>query len=190
MEELRIVTVHMLSDLANGFLEVKGQMVIRQARRLSGYANHPDPMLELDRAALRFHQRDQQDLWEEVEAISLNRERLLLIVPLDDGAAAEVKPPESDHQVRVKLICRGLIVTGFVAVRANSTVSALIHETPDRFIAVRQARIMAPPGAPDLQAFPDLLAFCLVNRAYIAACIETRPQLPQATPVAPDRESV
>jgi hypothetical protein len=190
VEHLRIVTVHMLSDLDNGFLEVKGDMVIREARKLSGYANHPDPMLELDRATLRFHQRDEQDIWEEVEAISLNRERLLLIVPVDDADATEAKPEEGGRQVRVKLISRGLIVTGFVTVRANSSISSFIHETQDRFIGVRQARIMTAPGAPALQDFPDLLAFCLVNRGYIAACIEARPQLPQAAPAPADRESM
>jgi hypothetical protein len=190
LEQLRLVTVHLLSDLDNGFLEVKGDLVIRQARKLSGYANHPDPMLELDRAALRFHQRDVQDMWEEVEAVSLNRDRLLLIVPIDDAESTEATPGEGDRQVRVKLICRGLIVTGFVTVRASYTLTALIHETPDRFIGVRQARIMTAPGGPGLPDFPDLLAFCLVNRGYIAAFIEARPQLPQAAPAPADRESV
>jgi hypothetical protein len=49
---------------------------------------------------------------------------------------------------------------------------------------------MTAPGAPELQDFPPLHEFCLVNRSYIAACIETRAQVPETTPRVPERETV
>lgn len=189
MEELRIAAVHALSDLDNGFLEVKGELVMRQARRLVGYANHPDPMLDLDRASIRFHLRADQDYWEDVEAISLNRDRVLLIIPLDEADPGEVAGAGPSREVRVKVICRGLIVTGFVTVPVNSTISTFIHETQARFIGVGRCRIMAAPGAPSLQDFPALHEFCLVNRSYITACIETRPQMATSAPLTAERES-
>ena len=81
-------------------------------------------------------------------------------------------------------------MTGFVTLPVKSTISTLIHETRDRFLGVRRARVMTAPGAPELQDFPPLHEFCLVNRSYIVACIETRPQMTETAPRVAERESV
>jgi hypothetical protein len=175
LEDLRIAGVMALADLGGSYLEVKGTIVMRQARRLSDYANHPDPMLEMDAAQLRFHLGGGPDYWEQVEGLSLNRERVLLVIPVEDPDPGH-RPELLVHGrlVRVKMICRGLQLTGFVRVPVNATVPSFIHESRSRFLAVTQARITHNDIGTELGDFEGVHDFCLVNRAYIVACIETR----------------
>ena len=183
MEDLRIAGVKALADLGGSYLEVTGTIVMRQARRLSEYANHPDPMLELDGAQLRFHLGGGPELWEQVEGLSLNRDRVLLVVPVEEPDLD--RNPEllvHGRSVRVKIICRGLQLTGFVRVPVNATIASFIHESRSRFLAVTQARITHNDLGTELGDFEGVHAFCLVNRSYVVACIETRArELPEAT---------
>jgi hypothetical protein len=186
VEELKIAGVRALADLGGHYLEVRGTIVMRVARRLSDYANHPDPMLELDGAALRFHLPGGPELWEEVEGLSLNRDRVLLLIPVDENDPGH--NPEMHvrgRSVRVKVICRGLQLTGFVRVPVNATIASFIHESHNRFLAVTQARVIQNDVGTSLGDFEGMHPFCLVNRSYIVACIETRArEAPQ--PVAPE----
>src|SRR5690349_14338323 len=117
MEELRVAGVRTIGDLGGSLLEVTGTVVIRRARRLSDFANHPDPMLDLDGAQMRVLHLDKPDFWEEVGSVSLNRDRVILITPIeDDHPGGHTDLQVTGNRVRVKLLCRGLQVTGFVRV--------------------------------------------------------------------------
>ena len=171
MQELRIAGIQAIADLGPAFLEVRGEFVIRHARRLSDYLNHPDPMLELDSGAIR-HQGE--DFWEEVEGLSLNRNRVLIVIPFDDAdPGPDPQMVVSSRQVRVKVICRGLSVVGFINVPLQATISSFIHETNARFLAVSNARLVPTENGFNV-ASEAIHRFCLVNRTYIVACIETR----------------
>jgi hypothetical protein len=184
LDELRVAGVRTLADLGSSYLEVTGSIVMRQSRRLSDYANHPDPMLELDAAKLRLQGQTGPQLWEEVEALSLNRDRLLLLIPFDENDPGH--NPElhvRGRPARVKIICRAMQVTGFIRVPVNATIASFIHVSRARFLAVTQARVARIDAASGLGAFEGVHDFCLVNRAYIVACIETR--TPDASEPAP-----
>jgi hypothetical protein len=119
-------------------------------------------MLELDSAELRFHGSADLELPEEARTITLNRDRVLLLVPLEE--------PESEldaggHPVAVKIICRGFQLTGLVRVPVSATITSFMHESRNRFLPVARARISG-----DFEAEHPL---CLVNRSYVVACIET-----------------
>lgn len=180
MDELRVVGIHAVADLGPSFLEVRGHLVLRQARRLSDYLNHPDPMLELDGGGVRFPSARGWDEWEEVEGLSLNRDRVLIVIPVDEvdpGPDPSLLVPA--RQVRVKLICRGVQVTGFATVPLQATISSYIHETNARFLAVQEARVVPTVGGyrPSEDA-SAIKPFCMVNREHIVACVETRPVMP------------
>ena len=176
MEDLHVMEIRALADVGGQMLEVRGDVVVRRGRRLSDYGNHPDPMLDIDRAAIRYLGAESSEPWEEVEGLSLNRDRVLLLLP---AGAAHVPSPNPDLQVpgrkvRVKVICRGLEVTGFVQVPLHATISAFIHETRTRFLSVSQARVVATKGGARIDDLGDFHPFCLVNREYVIACIETK----------------
>ena len=59
-------------------------------------------------------------------------------------------------------------------VPVNSTIASFIHESRNRFLAVSQARIIHNDVGTALGDFEGMQPFCLVNRAYVVACIETR----------------
>ena len=158
-----------------GHLEVRGEIVLRQRRRLSDHANHPDPMLELDGAAFRFHLNGQADVWEDVEQLSLNRGQVILIIPVDEaqpGGNQRLLVP--GRPVRIKAICRSLQVTGFITVPMQMTVPAFMHESRARFLAMSEALVMPQAGGAPLQDFQEIHQFCLLNRDHLIACIETR----------------
>lgn len=158
-----------------GHLEVRGEIVLRQRRRLSDYANHPDPMLELDGAAFRFHHNGQAGLWEDVEQLSLNRNQVILILPIDEAQpAANPRLLVSGRPVRVKAVCRSLQVTGFITVPTQMTVPAFMHESRARFLAMSDALVMPQAGGAALVDFQEIHQFCLLNRDHLIACIETR----------------
>jgi len=168
LEQLRIAQIHTITDLGTSFMEVRGHLVIRQARRLSDYLNHPDPMLELDGGEIRLQG---QELWDEVQGLSLNRNRVLVVLPIDeDDPGADPSLLVPGRHVRVKIVCRGVQVTGFATVPMQATISSFIHESRARFLAVSDARLMPTPNG--FQADPGLHPFCLVNRNYIVACVE------------------
>jgi hypothetical protein len=143
-------------------------------------------MLELDAGELRFHLPGGPELWEQVEGLSLNRDRVLIVIPVEESDPGH--NPEMlvrGRSVRVKIICRGLQLTGFVRVPVTATIASFIHESRNRFLAVTQARIIHNDVGTSLGDFEGMHAFCLVNRSYIVACIETRAhKAPE--PVAPE----
>jgi hypothetical protein len=179
LEDLRVAGIRALADLYGDFLEVSGTVVIRRSRRISDFANHPDPMFELDGAQIRHHGADGPGMWEQVEGLSLNRDQIVLLVPVNDAdPGANPRFVVSGHEVRVKVICRGVQVTGFVRLPTQETMSAFIHESRGRFLPISQARVMASPVNLPIDGYEGLFDFCLLNRSYVIACVETRPGFP------------
>ena len=191
MDELRVVAIHAVADLGPAFIEVRGSLVLRQARRLSDYLNHPDPMLELDGGGMRFPTAKGWDDWEEVEGLSLNRNRVVIALPVDEvdpGPDPTLLVPA--RQVRVKLVCQGLQVTGFATVPLQATISSFIHETNARFLAVKDARLTPTARGYVPENLDTIHEFCMVNREHIVACVETRPVMQQspARPVSQETD--
>ena len=178
MQEFRIATVQALCPMLPALLEVRGEVIVRAGRRLSDHANHPDPMLELDRGAMRFHLPGRSEEWEAVEGLIVNRDRVTVLVPTaerDPGPDARRLAAGALREVRVKLVCVTVQVTGFLKVPVQSTVAAFIHGSRSRFLAVTQAHILAAPGAPPPGELEGAQPFCLVNREHVVACSEARP---------------
>ena len=161
-------------------LEVRGELVVRAGRRLSDHANHPDPMLELDRGAVRFLRGTQVEEWEAVEGLLVNRDRVSVLIPTadrDPGADPRLLGASALREVRVNLLCPGVQVAGFLKVPVQASLAEFMHGSRNRFLAVTRCRILAAPGAPapgDLEGAHD---FCLVNREQVVASSEARPTL-------------
>lgn len=178
MQDLRIATVQAICALGSALIEVRGEVVVRAGRRLSDQANHPDPMLELDAAAMRFLQPDGPEDWEEVEGMTLNQDRVTVLVPLEDrdpGPDPRLVGAVATREVRVKLVCAAAQVTGFLKVPKHLTMPSYIHSSRARYLAVTRSRVVAAPGAPPPGELEGAHAFCLVNREHVIACTEARP---------------
>ena len=173
---LRIAEVHALCELGTALLEVRGRLVIRQGRRLSDHANHPDPMLELDEAATRLLRVGVDGRWEASELLSVNRDRVAVLVPFDEedpGADPKLVPPTRD--VRVRLTCPAAVVEGSVKVPVASTIASFIHETRNRYLAVTGATLTSVAGGPGIGELAGDRAFCMVNRGHVVSCAELPP---------------
>ena len=176
MEELEVKGIRALADIGSHLLEIKGEVAMRRGRRLSDYGNHPDSMLDIDRASIRYLGPEGAEPWEEVEGLSLNRDRVLLMMPFEDRHPPSLNPDLQvvGRKVNVKVICRGLAVTGFVLVPLHATLSTFIHDTATRFLSVSQAHVATIKGGARIDDLGGSHQFCLVNREFIVACIETR----------------
>ena len=183
MDEHRTAGIRALADLGTSLLEVTGSVIIRRGQRLSDFANFPDPMMDVDDASARTLHVDGAEPFEDAKTISLNRDRLLVVIPVEDehpGAHVDLKVP--GNRIHVRILCRAVQVTGFVTVPGNATLSSFIHERRSRFIPVNGARILpiSSHASVELTDFAVLHEFCLVNRDYVIACAEA--------PVPPDQE--
>lgn len=177
VQKLRVATIRGISVLNAALLEVRGEVVVRAGRRLSDQANHPDPMLELQEAAMRVHHVEGPEEWEDVSGMTLNQDRVTVLVPVEDrdpgpdprlvGAAT--------RDVRVKLVCAAAQVTGFIKIPRQQTMASFMHSSRARFIAVTSCRVIRAPGAPRPGDLEGAHAFCMVNRDHVIACTETRP---------------
>lgn len=163
--------------MGGALLEVRGELVLKGARRLSDYANHPDPLLDLEEAAIRVHRTTGPDEWEEVQGLAVSRDHVAVLVPQagENDPGPDQRLVTSHRDVRVKLLCPSVEVTGFLKVPLQSTVRSYIQTTRGRFLAVTQARIMAGPAGMRPGDLEGTCEFCLVNRGQLIACTETRP---------------
>jgi len=178
VDELRTAGIRALADLGTSLLEVTGSVVVRRTQRLSDFANFPDPMMDVSDASARTLHVDGAEPFEDSETLSLNRDRVLVMIPVEDehpGAHHDLKV--LGRRVGVRIICRAVQVTGFVNLPVNATLSTFIHERHSRFIAVNGARILpiSSHASVQLTDFAVLHEFCLVNRDYVIACIEAPP---------------
>ena len=176
MEELDVKGIRALADLGGRLLEVKGDVAVRRGRRLSDYGNHPDLVLDVDHASIRFLGPDGAEPWEEVKGLSLNRDRVLLMVPVEEPRTHSVNPDLQvpGRKVKVRVICRGLEATGFVQVPLHTTISTFMYEMRTRFLSLNQARVLSTKGGIKIDDGGDFHEFCLVNREYVTACIEIK----------------
>lgn len=178
MQQLRVATIQAISGLGQALVEVKGEVVVRSGRRLSDQANHPDPMLELDSAAMRVHHVAGPEEWEDVTGMTLNQDQVTVLVPVeerDPGPDPRLVGAQATRDVRVKLVCAAVLVTGFIKVPRQQTMASFIHSSRARFLAVTSARVLRSPGAPPPGDLERAFAFCMVNRAHVIACTEARP---------------
>ncbi len=152
--------------------------MVRAGRRLSDQANHPDPMLELAAAAIRFHRPDGAEDWEEVEGLTLNQDRVTVLLPTaerDIGPDPRLVGVVATRPVRVKLVCAAAQVTGFIQVPRQLTMPSYIHSSRARYLSVTRCRVVPAPGAPPPGEVEGAHDFCLVNREHLIACTEARP---------------
>lgn len=174
MDDLRVTGIRALADLGGSHLEVEGKIVIHQARRLSDFVNRPDAMLDVEDARIRVHGPGGAGVWEVVQGVSLNRDRVAVLIPVgerDPGPAAGLR--RERRTVRSKLFLGGLQVTGFLPVPLEVTVAAFLEQTGRRYIPVIDARITSDGGFTWLEGLPPIQRFCLLSRTLVAAAIET-----------------
>lgn len=178
MQDLRVATVQAISPMGSALIEVRGEVVVRAGRRLSDQANHPDPMLELAAASIRFHHPEGPEEWEEVEGVTLNQDRVSVLLPVeerDPGPDPRLVGAIATRAVRVKLVCAAAQVTGFIQVPRHLTMPSFIHSSRARYLAVTGCRVIRAPGAPPPGELDGSHAFCMVNREHLIACTEARP---------------
>jgi hypothetical protein len=178
VQDLRVATVRAICALDSALLEVRGEVVVRAGRRLSDQANHPDPMLELGAASMRVHGRQGPEEWEEVAGMTLNQDRVTVLVPVEDrdpGPDPRLVEASTASDVRVKLVCAAAQVTGFIKVPKQMTMASFMHSSRARFLAVTGCRVLGAPGAPPPGELEGAHAFCMVNRDHVIACTEARP---------------
>ena len=183
MDDHHIALIGALAELGGTYLEVEGKVAMRQSRRVSDLANDEDELLDLKDARLRVH--DGEGLWDSVSALTLNREEVLMLIPLEEVDAGRPDLRAPGRRVRVKLFCGPLQVSGFVTIPMEQTVSSWHRTTRQRFLAVTQARVQPIQRDLRLQDGDGFHAFALINRRRLTALIETRP--PQREPEATGR---
>jgi hypothetical protein len=132
-------------------------------------------MLDMDDASIRMLGGRPGSVWEAVENVSLNRDRIVILIPHEESdPTSNPDLMAAGRDVRVKLICTGLQLTGFLRIPVRSTTTGFLHDANSRFLAITHARIAVNPGWGNLDA-PDLAPdFCLINRQMITGCIESR----------------
>src|SRR5260370_21896456 len=147
---------------------------MRQPRRISDLANDEDELLDLEDAEVRVHAGG-DGLWESVPGMTLNRDELLLLMPLTDSHPGpdDLKAPA--RRIRVKLYCGPLQVTGFVSVPVEQTVSGWHRTTRNRFLSVTEARVQPIQDDLRMDAAEGVYGFVLINRRRLTALIEARP---------------
>src|SRR5947209_4859308 len=115
LESLHVTEIGALAELGGTYLEVHGKVVMRNARRLSDLANDEDELLDMEDAQVRVHDSG-EGLWDTVPGMTLNREEVLLLIPISEAQTSRRDLKAPGRQVRVKLYCGPLQVTGFVTV--------------------------------------------------------------------------
>lgn len=162
-----------LAELGGTYLEVHGKVVMRQRRRISDLANDEDELLDLEDAEVRVHEGG-QGLWDAVPSLTLNRDEVLMLMPIHEAGTSQDDLRAPGRNVRVKLYCGPLQVTGFVNVPVDQTVSGWHRTTRTRFLSVTQARVQPIQGGLQMSAEEGVYGFILINRRRLTALIEAR----------------
>jgi hypothetical protein len=171
-EDPLAIEIGTLAELGTTYLEVRGKVVLRHARRVSDLANDEDELLELVDAEIRVH--DQGDgLWDAVPRLTLNRDEVLLLIPTGEHQTSQSDLQAPGRRVRVKLYCGPLQVTGFVTVPIEQTVSSWHRTTRTRFLSVTEARVQPLQESLGLDHNEGVYKFVLINRRRLTALIET-----------------
>jgi hypothetical protein len=174
LESWRVVDVRAVADLGGPSLEAVGSAVLPAGSDLSAEVNSDRRVLSLDDVRIRVQAGLGDDVWEEVDSLALNLDQVVLLLPGDTPTAAAA---ESSRDARVKVVCPSVELTGFARVPLSAHASTLLAAGPGRFVELTQVRV-TPVGAARLEDIEGLQARCLVNRAHVVACIESRPEVP------------
>ena len=113
-----------------------------------------------------------EGLWDTVPTMTLNRDEVLLLIPISEEhtSSGDLKAP--GRNVRVKLYCGPLQVTGFVNVPIDQTVSSWHRTTRTRFLSVTQARVQPIQDDLKMEGAVGVYRFLLINRRRLTALIE------------------
>jgi hypothetical protein len=168
-----VAEIGALAELGGTYLEVHGKVVTRQARRISDLANDEDELLDLEEAQVRVHDSG-EGLWDTVPGMTLNRDQVLLLIPISETNTSRTDLKAPGRKVRVKLYCGPLEVSGFVTVPLDQTVSGWHRTTRTRFLSVTEARVQPIQTALKMDDAQGIYRFVLVNRRRLTALIEAR----------------
>jgi len=169
-----VAEIGALAELGGTYLEVHGKVVMRQARRISDLANDEDELLDLEEAQVRVHEHG-EGLWETVPGMTLNRDEVLMLIPISEANQSRDDLKGAGRSVRVKLYCGPLQVTGFVNVPVDQTVAGWHRTTRTRFLGITQARVQPIQANLQLGENEGVYGFVLINRKRLTALIEARP---------------
>jgi hypothetical protein len=173
LDDLHVAEIGALAELGGTYLEVHGKVVTRQARRISDLANDEDELLDLEEAQVRVHDSG-EGLWDTVPGMTLNRDQVLLLIPISETNTSRTDLKAPGRKVRVKLYCGPLEVSGFVTVPLDQTVSGWHRTTRTRFLSVTEARVQPIQSALKMDDAEGTYRFVLINRRRLTALIETR----------------
>jgi len=176
-----VTEIGALAELGGTYLEVHGKVVMRQARRISDLANDEDELLDLEDAQVRVHEGG-EGLWDAVPGLTLNRDEVLMLMPISEVSTSQEDLRAPGRNVRVKLYCGPLQVTGFVNVPIDQTVSGWHRTTRTRFLSVTQARVQPIQDGLKMDSGEGVYKFVLINRRRLTALIETRGADPRNGP--------
>jgi hypothetical protein len=173
LDDLYVTEIGALAELGGTYLEVHGKVVMRQARRISDLANDEDELLDLEDAEVRVHEGG-EGLWDAVPGLTLNRDEVLMLMPISEASVSQDDLKAPGRSVRVKLYCGPLQVTGFVTVPVEQTVSGWHRTTRSRFLSVTQARVQPIQDDLKMDSEEGVYKFVLINRRRLTALIEAR----------------
>lgn len=173
LDDLHVTEIGALAELGGTYLEVHGKVVMRQARRISDLANDEDELLDLEDAQVRVHEGG-EGLWDAVPGLTLNRDEVLMLMPIHETSTSQEDLKAPGRKVRVKLYCGPLQVTGFVTVPVDQTVSGWHRTARTRFLSVTQARVQPIQEGLQMDSDEGIYKFVLINRRRLTALIEAR----------------
>jgi len=173
LDDPHVTEIGALAELGASYLEVRGKVVMSQARRISDLANDEDELLDIEDARIRVHAAG-EGLWDTVPGITLNRDEVLLLIPTSETLISQNDLRAPGRKVRVKLYCGPLVVTGFIVVPLDQTVAGWHRTTRTRFLSVTEARVQPIQEGLEFDDHGGVHRFVLINRRRLTALIETR----------------
>jgi hypothetical protein len=184
LQDLRVTELRALAQIgATTFMEVTGILIMRHGRRLFDHANHPDPMMSLDEASVRFHTRGSSSEWQSMPRLTVNREKLVLVAPSRTSEATVPFMDVGGRELMVSFICGQLQVSGTVLVPPDVSLGDFVNQSNSRFVVVSNSRVRPHSEGIGLGDFQEPIAVCYVNAGHIDACLESEKpngQAPQA----------
>lgn len=167
--ELHPVEIQALVHTGDVLVEVRGKIMLTGRMRFSDLVGAGDVMQEVFEAQITRHMpTGVQD--EYAPVVTLNRDRILLVTVQEERRSGDQALKVPLDAQRVKLLCPGFEVTGFVHVPEGGSSPWLVFMGRGRFIGLTNARVTSTTGA-QLPAFDGILPFCLVNRSQVQVVI-------------------
>lgn len=169
VQEFHPAEIRALVHTGDVLVEVRGKITLTGRMRFSDLVGGGDVMQEVFEAQITRHlPAGTQD--EFAPVITLNRDRILIVTVLAEAKSGDQALKIDLDAQRVKLLCPGFEVTGFVHVPEGGSSPWLVFMGRGRFIGLTNARVTATGGEP-LPTFDGLLPFCLVNRSQVQVVV-------------------